>query len=161
MSRRQILFGKKFKTLLSKIGELVMTYNVTDNIKTTIPRAFYALFMGPNDSGNGHQVFKLLLKQLVTTPKWKPVPIPDNVTQVVNDMEEQDVGGKPIHLSQIGSLHQSLQHLLLLVSTYHYSENAIANLLSYAKLADDYYIICNNRVNNAIYEQSKDDDKYL
>ena len=33
---------------------------------------------------------------------------------------------KPIHLSQIGSLHQALWHLPLLVSTYHYSENTIA-----------------------------------
>ena len=70
-------------------------------------------------------------------------------------------GGKPIHLSQIGSLHKVLRHPLLLVSTYHYSENAIANLLSHAKLADDYYIICNTRVDNAIYVQSKDDGKYL
>ena len=35
------------------------------------------------------------------------------------------------------------------------------NLLSFAKLADDYYIICNTRVDNAIYIQSKDDGKYL
>ena len=70
-------------------------------------------------------------------------------------------GGKPIHLSQIGSLHQALQHLLLPVSTYHYSENAIANLLSFAKLADDYYIICNTRVDDAIYVKSKDDGEYL
>ena len=38
-------------------------------------------------------------------------------------------GGKPIHLSQIGSIHKALQHLPLPVSAYHYSENAIANLL--------------------------------
>ena len=29
MSQRQILFGKKFKTPLCKIGELVMAYDVT------------------------------------------------------------------------------------------------------------------------------------
>ena len=38
---------------------------------------------------------------------------------------------------------------------------AIANLLLFAKLADKYYIICNTRVDNAIYVQSKDDGKYL
>ena len=59
-------------------------------------------------------------------------------------------GGKPIHLSQIGSLHKALRHLPLPVSTYHYSENAIANLMSFAKLADDYYIICNTRIDDAI-----------
>ena len=37
----------------------------------------------------------------------------------------------------------------------------IANLLSFVKLADEYYIICNRRIDNAIYVQSKDDSKYL
>ena len=50
-------------------------------------------------------------------------------------------GGKPIHLSQIGSLHQALRHLPLPVSTYHYSETTISKLLSFAKLVDAYYII--------------------
>ena len=90
MSPRQILFVKKFKTPLCKIGKLVMAYDGAANNKTTIPRAFYALDIGPNDSGTGHQVFKLLSKRLVTTPKCKPVPIPDNVIQVVNDIGEQD-----------------------------------------------------------------------
>ena len=59
---------------------------------------------------------------------------------------EIQAGGKLTHLSQIGSLHKVLQHLPLPVSAYHYSKNAIANLLSFAKLADEYYIICNTRV---------------
>ena len=70
-------------------------------------------------------------------------------------------GGKPIHLSQIGLLHKALRHLPLPVSKYHYSENTIANLLLFAKIADDCYIICNTKVNDAIYVQSKDDGKYL
>ena len=69
--------------------------------------------------------------------------------------------GKPIHMSQIGSLHQALQHVPLPVSTYHYSETAIANLLLFEKLADECYIICNTRVDDAIYVQSKDYGKYL
>ena len=62
---------------------------------------------------------------------------------------------------QIGSLHQVLRYLPLPVSAYHYSETAIANLLTFAKLADEHYIICNTRVDNTIYVQSKDDRKYL
>ena len=50
-------------------------------------------------------------------------------------------GGKPIHMLQIESLHQALRHLPLLVSTYHYSETTITNLLLFAKLTDAYYII--------------------
>ena len=60
-------------------------------------------------------------------------------------------GGKLIHLSQIKSLHQILPHLLLPVSTYHYSKNTITNLLSFVKLADEYYITCNTRVDDEIY----------
>ena len=41
MSPRQILFGKKFKTPLCKIGELVMAYDVTVDNKTTTPRCAY------------------------------------------------------------------------------------------------------------------------
>ena len=70
-------------------------------------------------------------------------------------------GGKPIKLSQVGSLHTALRHLPLLVDDYHYNEIAITNLLSFARLADDYYILCNKRINDAIYDQSKEDEKYL
>ena len=69
--------------------------------------------------------------------------------------------GKPVHMSQIGSLHQTLLHLPLLVNTYNYSKTAIANLLSFTKLPDEFYIICNTRIDNTIYVQSKDDGKYL
>ena len=48
------------------------------------------MYIGPNDSGTGHQVFKLATKKLVTTPKCKPVPMPDNVIKVVNVMGKQD-----------------------------------------------------------------------
>ena len=90
ISPRQILFGKKFKTPLCKIGELVMAYDVTADNKTTIPRALYALYIRPNDSGTGHQVFKLSTMRMVTSPKCKPIPMPDNVIEVVNDLEKQD-----------------------------------------------------------------------
>ena len=73
LSPRQILLGKKFKTPLCKICELVMACDVTADNKTTIPREFYALYIGPNDSDTGHQVFKLSSKRLVTLPKCKPV----------------------------------------------------------------------------------------
>ena len=58
MSSRQILFDNKFKTPLYKISELVMVYDVTSNNRTTNSRDFFALYIGPNDSGTGHIVFK-------------------------------------------------------------------------------------------------------
>mmetsp|Transcript_32525 Transcript_32525/g.36386 ORF Transcript_32525/g.36386 Transcript_32525/m.36386 type:complete len:130 (+) Transcript_32525:5444-5833(+) len=63
MSPRQILFGKKSKTLLCKMGELMIACNVKANNKTSRPRAFYALYIGPNDGGTGHSVFKLSTKR--------------------------------------------------------------------------------------------------
>ena len=62
MSLRQMLFCKKFKTPLYKIGELVMVYNVTASNKTTHPRAFFVLYIKPIDNGTGHIVFKLSTK---------------------------------------------------------------------------------------------------
>ena len=80
---------------------------------------------------------------------------------ILNRPLKIQAGGNPIHLSQIRSLYQALQHLSLPVCTYHYIENAMSNLLLFAKLADEYYIICNTRVNDTIYVQSEDDRKYL
>ena len=59
MILRQILFRKAFKTPLSKIGELVITYNVTGNNDTRRPKAFYLLYIVPINSGTGHVVFKV------------------------------------------------------------------------------------------------------
>ena len=58
--------------------------------KTTDPRAFFALYIGPNDSGTGHQIFKLATKQLVTTPKCKPKPMPEDAVEVVNNIGKQE-----------------------------------------------------------------------
>ena len=67
-----------------------MAYDTTSDNKTTTPRAFYALYIGPNDGGTGHQVFKLSNKRMITTPKCRPVPIPDDVIEIVNNLGEQD-----------------------------------------------------------------------
>ena len=53
ISPRQLMFGKKFRTPLCKIGKLVMAYNMTSNNTTANPRAFFALYIGPNNSDPG------------------------------------------------------------------------------------------------------------
>ena len=62
LSSRQILLVKKLKTPLCKIEDLVMAWDVKANNKTSRPRVFYALYIGPNNSGTSHSVFKLLTK---------------------------------------------------------------------------------------------------
>ena len=43
------------------MGELVLIYDIKSNNQTSEPRAFHALYIyiGPNDAGTGHSVFKL------------------------------------------------------------------------------------------------------
>ena len=63
---------------------------MTSSNKTTDPGAFFALYIGPNDSGTGHIVFKLATKQLVSTPKYNPKPMAEDVVKVVNKMGKQE-----------------------------------------------------------------------
>ena len=83
---RQIIFGKKFKTPLCKMGELVLAYDVKSNNKTSKLRALYALYIRPNDGSTGHSVFKLSTKSMIVTPRCKPIPMLDDVIEVVNKM---------------------------------------------------------------------------
>ena len=101
MSPRQILFRKKFKTPLCKMGELVLAYDVRANNKTSRPRVFYTLYIGPNDGGTGHSVFKLSTKQMIITPRCKPVPMPDNVIEVVNKIGKDERMPDGIHFRNI------------------------------------------------------------
>ena len=90
ISPRQIIFGKKFKTPLCKTEELVLTYDVQASNKTSKPRAFYTLYIGLNYGGTGHSVFKLSIKNMIITPRYKPIPMPDDVIEVVNQMEKDE-----------------------------------------------------------------------
>ena len=56
LSPRKILFGKIFKSPLCKIGELMMAYDVKTSDRILHPRAFYALYTGPNDNSTSHSV---------------------------------------------------------------------------------------------------------
>ena len=67
-----------------------MAYNVTSSNKTTDPRTFFALYIGPNDSGTGHIVFKLGTKRLVTTLNYKPKPMAEDVVKVVNNLGKKE-----------------------------------------------------------------------
>ena len=64
----------------------MLAYDVQVNNRTSRPRAFYALYFGPNVGGTGHSVLKLSIKQMIITLSCKPVSMPDNVSTVVNQM---------------------------------------------------------------------------
>ena len=52
-------------------------------------RPFYTLYIGPNDNGTSHLLFKLSTKQILTTLKYKPVliPIPGNIIKAINEKD--------------------------------------------------------------------------
>ena len=72
------------------MGELVLACDVTSNNKTSKPIAFYVLYIGPNDTGTCHSVFKLGTKSMIVTPRCKPIPMPDGVIQLINQMGKDD-----------------------------------------------------------------------
>ena len=51
------------------------------------PRTLHVLYIGPNDNCTGHKVFKLSTKQILTTLKYKPVPMSDDLIEAINEMD--------------------------------------------------------------------------
>ena len=74
---------------------------------------------------------------------------------------EISAGGKSIQMKHVGKLCKGLQHLPLPIDEYYYDEFAIANLLSFSKIADEFHIICNTGVDDAIYIKNKNNNEYL
>ena len=72
------------------MGELVLAYNIKSNNKISKPRAFHVLYIGLNDAGIGHSVFKPATKNMIITPRCKPIPMPNDVIQVTNQKGEDD-----------------------------------------------------------------------
>ena len=68
------------------MGELVLACDVKSDNKTHKPRAYHALCIGPNNAGTGHSVFKLVTEDMIVTPRCKPIPIPDDVIKVINQI---------------------------------------------------------------------------
>lgn len=90
MLHRQILFGKEFKTPLCKIGKLVMEYGVIANNKTERSRVFYALYIGPSDSGTDHIVFKFSTKKFVRTPKCKFKSLTKDIITIADEIGSKE-----------------------------------------------------------------------
>ena len=71
--------------------KLVSMYDARANNKTSQPREFYTLYIEPNSGGTGHSVCKLSTKQIIITPRCKPVPMSDNVIKVVNKIGKDEM----------------------------------------------------------------------
>ena len=83
------------------MSELILAYDVKLNNKTSKTRAFYALYIGPNDGSTDHSVFKLSTKTMIVTPRYKTILMPDDMIAVVNQMGEDDGSLKGIFFYNI------------------------------------------------------------
>ena len=72
------------------MAALVLAYDVKSNNKLFKPRAFHALYIGSNDAGIDQSVFKLATMNMLVTLRCKPIPIHNDVIQVINQMGEDD-----------------------------------------------------------------------
>ena len=88
-------------------------------------------------SAAGHPKNRLYIDSSVSLQILFNKKLLGELQNIANPLKIQD-GGNPFHIKQIGSLHQTLRHLFLPITTYYYNETAIANLLSFARLADEY-----------------------
>ena len=81
--------------------DLLLAYDIRANNKTSQPRAFYVLYIGPSDGGTGHSVFKLSTKKMIITPRFKRVPMPHNVIEVVDKIGKDEGIPDGIYFSNI------------------------------------------------------------
>ena len=64
-----------------------MVYDTNAGSNTLYPRTCYALYIGPNNNGIGHFIFKLSTKQIVITMKYLPVPVPEDLIKTINETD--------------------------------------------------------------------------
>ena len=80
------MYSKGFKPPLCKFGELVMAYELKSSNDTAVPRAFYALYLYPNENDSGHVVFNLKTKTTKSTQKCVPQAMTQDIINLVNKM---------------------------------------------------------------------------
>ena len=95
------MYGRGFKTLLCKFGELVLAYEPKSSNATGMPRAFYALYLYPNKNGSGHVVFSLKLKTRRSTQKCIPQPMTQDIIDLVNELGKQEKMRDGIEFSRV------------------------------------------------------------
>ena len=65
-------------------GKLVMTYDNNARSNKLYPRTLDALYIGLNDNGTDRLILKLSTKQVLNTMKYKLVPMPQDLIEIIN-----------------------------------------------------------------------------
>ena len=67
--------------------ELVMAYDTNAENNILYSRLFYVLYIGPNNNSIGHLIFRLLTKDILTTIKYQPVPMLEDLIKAINETD--------------------------------------------------------------------------
>ena len=70
-------------------GDLSIAYNNEVGNKTPRLRIFYALYVKPNQEGNGHLIYRLDKDQTVVTKDYQTVPVPEGIEHTSINDEDQ------------------------------------------------------------------------
>ena len=84
LSPREIVEGRQFTPPFCHFGDLVMAYNTQASNDTEVERAFYALYIKPNEGGTAHYVYNMKTKQIVSSPKVIVKTMTDQFVDIVN-----------------------------------------------------------------------------
>ena len=64
-----------------------MAYDTIAENSTLYPGVFYAFYIGQNNNGICHLIFRISTKQILTTMKYKQVLVPENLPQTINEKD--------------------------------------------------------------------------
>ena len=73
-----------WKSTNSHKGELVVAYDNKVENRTLQPRVFYALYVRPNDDGNGHLIYRLSMNQILVTKEYQSVPVRKDLIDAIS-----------------------------------------------------------------------------
>ncbi len=90
ISARQLVTGNVLQIPACKIGEYVHGHVPTTN-DTGKPRAVDGLYLGPNNNGTGHYIFKLGTKQPIKVPRVTKAPVTDLIINFVNKIGKEEI----------------------------------------------------------------------
>ena len=88
----------EWKSTNSHNGELVIAYDNKVGNKALHPRVFHALYIKPNDIGEGHLIYRLSTDQVLITKDYPPVHVSDNLIEAMNKTNSYDNKIQVIHL---------------------------------------------------------------
>ena len=71
-------------------GKIVVADDNKVGNRTLWPRVFYALYVRPNNNGNGHLIYRLSMDQVLVTKDYQSVPVPEDLIEATSETESYD-----------------------------------------------------------------------